>query len=57
MGRAVSIPPLDMTPEQLAKALLRSVRQAQDDSEKPDRQKLSGASDGDVQDSINRDSV
>ena len=33
MGRAASIPPLDMTPEQLAKALLRPVNQVQENLE------------------------
>ena len=38
MGRAVSIPPLNMTPEQLAQALLRPVKPVQDDSESREKQ-------------------
>lgn len=57
MGRAVSIPPLDMTPEQLAKALLRPVKQVLDEPEKPDQQKLPRSVGSASQDKINRDSA
>ena len=40
MGRAVSIPPLNMTPEQLAKALLRPVKPGQRNLEDAVRPKL-----------------
>lgn len=39
MGRAVSIPPLNMTPEELAKALLRPINQSQENSENAGRPK------------------
>ena len=38
MGRVASIPPLNMTPELLAKALLRPVNQDQEKSEASGRQ-------------------
>ncbi len=58
MGRAVSIPPLNMTPEELAKALLRSVgKDLEGDSENQGKHKASGVSRSDVQDSLKRDSA
>ena len=37
-GKAVCIPPLDITPEQLAKALLRPVRRVQEKSASSEKQ-------------------
>lgn len=52
MGRAVCILPLDMTPEQLAKALLQPVKSVQDESKRVNPMVFQGTSTPDICGSI-----
>ena len=49
MGRAVAIPPLDMTPEELAQALLRPIKPVRGVSGSSEKQSSDTAIDGECQ--------